>query len=83
MNFLKQKINKPKELWKTLKRLDLPYKAASASSIFLKDKNEIKAPFPKVFFNLAQNVVSKLPPSLNVLLNLKLHPAMIILSLRT
>ena len=38
---LKQKINKPKELWKTLKSMDLPSKAASAWNICLKERNEI------------------------------------------
>ena len=38
---LKQKINKPKELWKTLKSMGLPSKAASALNICLKDRNEI------------------------------------------
>ena len=37
---LKQKINIPKELWKTLKSMGLPCKTASASNICLKDKNE-------------------------------------------
>ena len=32
---LKQKINKPKELWKTLKSMGLPSNAASASNITL------------------------------------------------
>ena len=38
---LKQKINKPKELWKTLKSMSLPSKSASASNICLRDRNEI------------------------------------------
>ena len=38
---LKQKINKPKELWKTLTSIGLPSKAASASNICLKDGSEI------------------------------------------
>ena len=37
---LKQKINKPKELWKTLKSMGFPSKAPSASNICLKDRNE-------------------------------------------
>ena len=71
---IKQKINKPKELWKTLKCLGLPSKAASASNICLKDKNEIVfndtknySIFKCVFSNRAQNLVSKLPPSPNAL----------------
>ena len=70
---LKQKINKPRELWKTLKSMGLPFKAASASSICLKDRNEIVfndtkncSIFKSFFSNLAQNLVSKLPPSPNV-----------------
>ena len=38
---LDKKINKPKELWKTLKFTGLPSKAVTASNICLKDKNEI------------------------------------------
>ena len=38
---LKQKINKPKELWKIWKSVGLPPKAASALNISLKGKNEI------------------------------------------
>ena len=37
----KKKINKPKELWKTLKSMGLPSKSASASNICLRDRNEI------------------------------------------
>ena len=53
--------------------MGLPSKAASASSICLKDKNEIVfndtkncSIFKNFLSNLAQNLVSKLPPSLNV-----------------
>ena len=38
---LRQKINKPKELLKTLKSMGLPSKAVTASNICLKDKNLI------------------------------------------
>ena len=38
---LRQKINKLKELWKTLKSMGLPSNAVTASNICLKDKNEI------------------------------------------
>ena len=38
---LRQKINKPKELWKTLKSMGLPSKAVTTPNICLKDKNEI------------------------------------------
>ena len=72
INF-QQKINKPKELWKTLKSMGMPSKAASASNICLKVRNEIVfndtkncSIFKSVFSNLAQNLVSKLPPTPNV-----------------
>ena len=38
---LKQKINKPKELWKTLKSMGFPSKTVSPSNTCLKDRNEI------------------------------------------
>ena len=38
---LRQKINKPKGLWKTLKSTGLPSKVVTSSNICLKDKNEI------------------------------------------
>ena len=38
---LRQKINKPKELWKTLKSVGLSSKAVKASNICLKDKNKV------------------------------------------
>ena len=38
---LRQKINKPKGLWKTLKSMGLPSKVVTSSNICLKDKNEI------------------------------------------
>ena len=41
MNLIKQKINKPTVLLKTLKSLGFPFKVASALKICLKDKNEI------------------------------------------
>ena len=37
----RQKINKPNEVWKTLKSMGLPSKSVTASNIYLKDKNEI------------------------------------------
>ena len=37
----REKINKPKELWKTLKSMGLPSKTVTASNICLKDKNQI------------------------------------------
>ena len=70
---LKQKINKPKEFWKTLKSMGLSSKAASASNTCLKERNEIVfndtkncSIFKNFFSNLAQNLVYKLPPSPNV-----------------
>ena len=70
---LRQKINKPKELWKTLKCLGLPSKAVTASNICLKDENEIVfnptkscSIFKNCFSYLAQNLESKLPLSPNV-----------------
>ena len=38
---LEHKIKKPKELWKTLKSMGLPSKAALLSNICLKDRNDI------------------------------------------
>ena len=70
---LEQKINNPKELWKTLKSMGLPSKVPSASKICLKDINKTVfndtkycSIFKSFFSNLAQNLVSKLPPSPNV-----------------
>ena len=66
-------MNKPKELWKTLKSMGLPSKAVTASNICLKDKNEIVFNatkncfiFKNYFSSLAQNLVSKLPLSPNI-----------------
>ena len=68
-----QKINKPKELWETLKSLGLPSKAASSWDICLKDRNEKvcndtknSCIFKRFFSILAQDLVSKLPSSPNV-----------------
>ena len=65
---LRQKINKPNELWKTLKSMGLPSKAVTASNICLKDKNQIVfndikncSIFKNNFSSLAQNLASKLP----------------------
>ena len=65
---LRQKISKPKELWKTLKSIGLPSKAVAASNICLKGKNEIVfnawkncSIFKSYFSGLAHNLVSKLP----------------------
>ena len=45
---LRQKMNKLKELWKTLKSMGLPSKAVTASNICLKSRNEI-------LFNASKN----------------------------
>ena len=82
---LRQKINKPKELWKTLRSMGLPSKAVTASNICLKDKNETvfmpqkTAPFLKIIFQVLHITwyLSYLF-RLIFLLNLKLHPTMTI-----
>ena len=38
---LRQKMNKPKELWKTLRSIGLSSKVVTAPNISLKDQNEI------------------------------------------
>ena len=62
-------------------------KAASASNICLKDRKFLTAqkiaPYTKLLSNLAQNLISKLPPSPNVFSECNVVPIMIILSLRT
>ena len=70
---LRQKINKPKELWKTLRSMGLPSKAVTASNICLKDENQIVfndikncSIFKSYFSSLAQNLVSTLPLSPNI-----------------
>ena len=69
---LRQKINKPEKLCKTLKSMGLPSKAVTISNICLKDKNEIVfnatkncSIFKNYFSSLAHNLVSKLPLSPN------------------
>ena len=64
---LRQKISKPKELWKNLKSIGLPSKAVTA------DKNEIVfnvtkncSIFKNYFSSLPHNLVSKLPLSPNI-----------------
>ena len=61
------------ELWKTLKSMSLPSQAVTASSICLKEKNEIVlnatkncSTFKNYFSSLAQNLVSTLPLSPNI-----------------
>ena len=57
--------------------MGLPSKAAPALSFCLKDKNEIvfdeteNSIFKSLFSSLTQNLVSKLPPSPNVLIESK------------
>ena len=87
---LSKKINKPKDFWKTSKFMALPFKAASASNICLKDRNEMvfndtknSSIFKSVFSNNAQNLVYRLPPSPNVFTESKFASTMTILSLRT
>ena len=70
---LRQKINKPKELWKILKSMGLPSQAVTASNICLKDKNQIVfnaikncSTFKNYFSSLAQNLLSNLPLSPNI-----------------
>ena len=82
---LRQKINKPKELWKTLKSMGVPSKAVTASNICLKEKDKIVfnaskncSIFKKYFSSLAHNLVSKLPLSPNIFTKSKLHPTMTI-----
>ena len=64
---LRQKINKRKELGKTLKSMGLPSKTVTASNICLKDNNEIVfnatkncSIFKNYFSSLARNLVSNL-----------------------
>ena len=73
MKLILRKVSKPKELWKTLKSVGLSSKAVTASNFWLKDKNEIVfnvtkncSIFKNYFSSLAQNMVSKLPPSPNI-----------------
>ena len=82
---LRQKINKPKELWKTLKSMGVPSKAVTASNICLKEKDKIVfnaskncSIFKNYFSSLAHNLVSKLPLSPNIFTESKLHPTMTI-----
>ena len=56
-----------------MKSIGFPSKVVTASNICLKDKNEIVfnatkncSIFKNYFLSLAENLVSKLPPSLNI-----------------
>ena len=83
---LRQKINKSKELWKTLKSMGLPSKTVTASNICLKNKMKYysmpqkTAPFLKIIFQVLHITwyLSYLF-RLIFLLNLKLHPTMTIM----
>ena len=70
---LRQKINKPEGLWKTLKSMGLPFKGVTASNICLKSRNEVLFNTSKncsIFKNysssLAHNLVSMLVLSPNI-----------------
>ena len=70
---LRQKINKPKGLWKTLKSMGLPFKGVTASNICLKSRNEVLfntskncSIFKNYFSSLAHNLVSMLLLSPNI-----------------
>ena len=69
----RQKMNKPKELRKTLKPIGSPSKAVTASNICLKGKNGKAFErtkkcfiFKNSFSSLVQNLVSKLPPRYDI-----------------
>ena len=84
-------MNKPRELWKTLKSMGLPSKAISPSNICLKDRNEISFQQYKKFLHFQKLLFQFLYKTwyLNYLLHqmfllsLTLHPTMMALSLRT
>ena len=83
---LRRKINKPKELWKTLKSMGLAPKAVTTSNICLKNKSEIVCNATKScsFFKIicqALHITWYLSYLflLIFLLNLKLHPPMTIM----
>ena len=66
---LKENFSKPRELWKALKSLGLPFKKGSISNICLKkdDKTSFDDKtngntFKKFFCNLASDLVAKIPP---------------------
>ena len=67
---LENNINEPKALWKTIKSLGLPNKTTSTAKICLKVKEGIcfepkgiSDIFKDYYSNLAENLVSKLPPA--------------------
>ena len=70
---LKENINEPKKIWKTLKSLGLNSKAKSNGKICLKedgkvhfDSNKNAEIFKNFFSNLATDLVSKLPSAPNI-----------------
>ena len=71
---LHENIAKPKELWKAIKSLGLPCKSSAVSNICLKDKNgslnfedsSNANTFKKIFENLANDLVLKLPKAPNL-----------------
>ena len=70
---LRQKINKPEGLWKTLKSMGLPFKGVTASNICLKSRNEVLfntskncSIFKNYFSSLAHNLLSMLVLSPNI-----------------
>ena len=69
---LRENIGKPKELWKALKSLGLPFKKVSISNTSLKmddktsfDDKTNAYTFREFFCNLASDLVAKLPPPSN------------------
>ena len=69
---LEENIGEPKELWKNLKKLGLPKTKTPPSNICLKEKDglsfcslSIPKNFKKLFSNLAQNLIEKLPTGPN------------------
>ena len=71
---LHENIAKPKELWKAIKSLGLPCKNSAVPNICLKDKNgslnfedsSNSNTFKKIFENLANDLVLKLPKAPNL-----------------
>ena len=71
-NKLKENTKNPKKLWKTLKQLGLPDKRSPSTNIYLEAKNgltfdpyTISEIFKKLFSNLANGLVQKLPATAN------------------
>ena len=71
-NKLKENTKNPKKLWKTLKQLGLPDKRSPSTNICLEAENgltfdlyTISEMFKKLFSNLANDLVQKLPAAAN------------------